>query len=129
VTSTRGPAPDAQAAQETRARAACTCHRQAQELRGGEPGSGAQCRTSPTQGAEQPGGKLAPADTGAREGDVSLQISASRATFASVHDQIANLFMNCRYHTDAGQKRTLRTQAFEAWESVTGAPLLERLAA
>jgi putative transposase len=49
--------------------------------------------------------------------------------FASVHDQVANLFMHCRYHTDARQKRALRTQAFEAWESVTGAPMLERLAA
>lgn len=37
--------------------------------------------------------------------------------------------MRCRYHTDAKQKRALRTQAFEAWESVTGAPMLERLAA
>ena len=49
--------------------------------------------------------------------------------FASVHDQVANLFMPCRYHTDARQKRALRTQAFEAWESVTGAPVPERLAA
>ncbi|MFM0258439.1 IS6 family transposase [Paraburkholderia sediminicola] len=49
--------------------------------------------------------------------------------FASVHDQVANLFMHCRYHTDARQKRALRTQAFEAWESVTGAPMPERLAA
>jgi putative transposase len=43
--------------------------------------------------------------------------------FASVHDQVANLFMHCRYHTDARQKRALRTQAFEAWESVTCAVL------
>jgi putative transposase len=49
--------------------------------------------------------------------------------FASVHDQIANLFKDCRYYTDAKQKRALRTQAFEAWESVTGAPMVERLAA
>jgi putative transposase len=49
--------------------------------------------------------------------------------FASVHHQVANLFMHCRYHTDAGQRRTLRTEAFEAWESVTCAPKLERLAA
>jgi hypothetical protein len=39
------------------------------------------------------------------------------------------LFMHCRYHTDAKQKRALRTQAFETWESVTCAPMLERLAA
>ncbi|MFL9936039.1 IS6 family transposase [Paraburkholderia sp. RL18-103-BIB-C] len=29
--------------------------------------------------------------------------------FASVHDQIANLFKDCRYYTDAKQKRALRT--------------------
>jgi len=29
--------------------------------------------------------------------------------FASVHDQAANLFMHCRYHTDAQQTRALRT--------------------
>jgi putative transposase len=34
--------------------------------------------------------------------------------FASVHDQVANRFMHCRYHTDARQKWALRTQAFEA---------------
>src|SRR6202051_789873 len=49
--------------------------------------------------------------------------------FASIHDQVGNLFMHCRYHTDAKQKRALRAEAFEAWESVTGAQMLERLAA
>jgi putative transposase len=49
--------------------------------------------------------------------------------FASVHDQVADLFMRCRYHTDAKQKRALRTQAFAAWESVACVPMLERLAA
>jgi putative transposase len=49
--------------------------------------------------------------------------------FASVHDQVANLFSHCRYHTDAKQKRALRIQAFEAWKSLTGAPMAERLAA
>ena len=49
--------------------------------------------------------------------------------FSSVHDQAANLFMHCRYHTDAKQRRALRTEAFEAWESVTGTAMLERLAA
>ncbi|MGF6999310.1 putative transposase [Paraburkholderia sp. GAS32] len=29
--------------------------------------------------------------------------------FASMHDQVANLFMRCRFHTDAKQKRALRT--------------------
>ncbi|MBC8752199.1 MULTISPECIES: IS6 family transposase [Paraburkholderia] len=49
--------------------------------------------------------------------------------FASVHDQVANLFSHCRYHTDATPKRALRIQAFEAWETVTGAPMVERLSA
>ena len=48
--------------------------------------------------------------------------------FASVHDQVGNLFLHCRYHTDAEQKRALRAEVFEAWESVTGAPMLGRLA-
>ena len=48
--------------------------------------------------------------------------------FASVHDQVGNLFLHCRYHTDAEQKRALRAEVFEAWESVTGAPMLARLA-
>lgn len=41
--------------------------------------------------------------------------------FASVRDRVTNLFMHCPYHTDAGQKRTLRTRAFEPWESVAHA--------
>jgi putative transposase len=49
--------------------------------------------------------------------------------FASVHDQVAIVFMHCRYHTDGKQKRALRTQAFEAWANMTCAPILERLAA
>ena len=49
--------------------------------------------------------------------------------FASIHDQVGNLFMHCRYHTNAQQKRALRTQAFETWESVTGTAMLVRLAA
>jgi putative transposase len=47
--------------------------------------------------------------------------------FASVHDQVANLFMPCRYHTDAKEKRAVSTQAFEAWKSVTGAPMPDRV--
>jgi putative transposase len=35
--------------------------------------------------------------------------------FLSVHDQVANQFMHCRYNRDAKQKRALRTQAFAAW--------------
>jgi putative transposase len=45
-----------------------------------------------------------------------------------VHDQVADLFMRCRYHTDAKQKRALRTHAFATWESVACVPMLERLA-
>jgi putative transposase len=48
--------------------------------------------------------------------------------FASVHDQVGNLFLHCRYHTDATQKRALRAEAFEAREGVTGAPMPGRLA-
>ena len=31
--------------------------------------------------------------------------------FASIHDQLGNLFMHCRYHANARRKRALRTQA------------------
>jgi putative transposase len=48
--------------------------------------------------------------------------------FASVHDQVGNLFLHCRYHTDAKQKRALRAEGFDALESVTGALMLGRLA-
>jgi putative transposase len=48
--------------------------------------------------------------------------------FASIHDQVGNLFMHCRYHTNAQQKRGLRTQAFETWETVMGTATFERLA-
>jgi putative transposase len=49
--------------------------------------------------------------------------------FTSVHDQVANLFMHCRYNTNTQEKRSARTQAFEAWEGVTGRSMLNRLAA
>jgi len=49
--------------------------------------------------------------------------------FTSVHDQVANLFMHCRYNTNAQEKRAERTQAFAAWEAVTGHSMLDRLAA
>ncbi|MFM0150264.1 IS6 family transposase [Paraburkholderia sp. RL18-085-BIA-A] len=49
--------------------------------------------------------------------------------FTSVHDQVANLFMHCRFNTNAQEKRAERTQAFEAWEAVTGHSMLDRLAA
>jgi putative transposase len=49
--------------------------------------------------------------------------------FTSVHDQVANLFMHCRYNANAQEKRQARTHAFEAWEAVTGNPMLDRLAA
>ncbi|WP_435382732.1 IS6 family transposase [Crenobacter oryzisoli] len=44
--------------------------------------------------------------------------------FASVHDQVANLFMCCRYHSNAQQKRSVRAQAFQAWERVTCVPMM-----
>jgi putative transposase len=40
-----------------------------------------------------------------------------------------NLFMYCRYNTNAQQKREARDQAFEAWDRVTCVPMLGRLAA
>ena len=43
--------------------------------------------------------------------------------FLSVHDQVANQFMRCRYNRDAKQKRELRTQAFAAWNEVTCAQM------
>ena len=43
--------------------------------------------------------------------------------FASVHDQVGNLFMYCRYNTNAQQKREARDQAFETWERVTCVPM------
>ena len=49
--------------------------------------------------------------------------------FTSVHDQVANLFMRCRYNANAQEKRQARTQAFEAWEAVSGNSLLDRRAA
>ena len=49
--------------------------------------------------------------------------------FASVHDHVGNLFMYCRYNTNAQQKREARDQAFEAWGRVTCVPMLGRLAA
>ncbi len=66
--------------------------------------------------------------TRARE-KVMRRIKSARhpQRFASVHDRMINLFMHCRYHTDAKQKRALRTQTFEAWESATDAAILERL--
>ncbi|VVE85961.1 IS6 family transposase [Pandoraea sputorum] len=36
--------------------------------------------------------------------------------FTSVHGQVSNLFMGCRYHRNAEHKRAVRTQAFAAWE-------------
>jgi putative transposase len=49
--------------------------------------------------------------------------------FASAHDQVANLFMHCRYNANAQEKRKARKQAFEAWETATGNPMLDRLSA
>ncbi|MFM0069343.1 IS6 family transposase [Paraburkholderia aspalathi] len=46
--------------------------------------------------------------------------------FTSVQDQLANLFMHCRCNTNVQEKRAERTQAFEAWEAMTGHSLLDR---
>jgi putative transposase len=40
--------------------------------------------------------------------------------FTSVHDQVANLFIHCRHNANAQDKRQARTQAFDAWDTVTG---------
>jgi putative transposase len=42
---------------------------------------------------------------------------------------VGNLFMYCRYNTNAQQKREARDRAFEAWERVTCVSMLRRLAA
>jgi putative transposase len=49
--------------------------------------------------------------------------------FTSIHDQVANLFMQCRYNTNAQGKRSTRTHAFEGWEAVTGNSMRDRLCA
>jgi len=49
--------------------------------------------------------------------------------FTSVLDQVANLFMHCCYNTNAQEKRSARTLAFEAWDAVTGHSMRDRLAA
>jgi putative transposase len=46
--------------------------------------------------------------------------------FLSVHDQVANQFMHCRYNRVAKQKRSLRTQAFAAWTEVSCAKMTPR---
>jgi putative transposase len=47
----------------------------------------------------------------------------------SVHDQVANLFIHCRYNANAQGKRRAGERAFEAWDTVTGNPMLDRLVA
>lgn len=42
----------------------------------------------------------------------------------SVHDQVANQFMQCRYNCDTKQKRELRVQDFAAWNDVTCAQMM-----
>lgn len=44
--------------------------------------------------------------------------------FLSVHDQVANQFMRCRYNHDAKQKWELRAKAFAAWNAVTCAKMV-----
>ena len=49
--------------------------------------------------------------------------------FTPAHDQVANLFIHCRYNANAQEKQAERTQAFEAWQVATGHSMLDRLAA
>jgi hypothetical protein len=65
-------------------------------------------------------------DPGAREADAPLQVGASPASFRFGPRSGRQSVHALPLHTDAKQKRTPRTQAFETWESVTGAPMLER---
>jgi putative transposase len=44
-------------------------------------------------------------------------------------EQMSNLFMHGRYNTNAQHKHEARTQAFDAWERASCAPMLGRLAA
>ncbi|WP_301781026.1 hypothetical protein [Caballeronia sp. SEWSISQ10-4 2] len=37
--------------------------------------------------------------------------------------------VHCRYNKNAQEKRSARTQAFEAWDAVTGHSMRDRLAA
>ena len=41
--------------------------------------------------------------------------------FVAAHDPVSNLFMHCRYHTNASTKRACRSQAFAAWEAASDA--------
>jgi putative transposase len=43
--------------------------------------------------------------------------------FVSIHDPIANLFYLRRGHVTASQYRAARSQAFEDWAEIAGAPL------
>lgn len=44
--------------------------------------------------------------------------------FLSVHNQVANQFMHCRYNRDAKAKRTFRSQALVAWNVATCATMM-----
>ena len=48
--------------------------------------------------------------------------------FSSTHDQVANLFMQCRHAQKAQAKREARVQAFAAWERASCAPMMAFLA-
>ncbi len=56
---------------------------------------------------------------GSRGGDALLQLTRHLQCFASVHDQVANLFMHCRYHADLKKNQMLCTHAFAASGNVT----------
>lgn len=123
----RGQAPDAQAAQEAWPCAACVDHEKAKSYAAANRGLGLKGEHRQHKGLNNRA-ENSHRPTRVRE-EVIRRFKSSRHVqrFASVHDQVANLFMHCRYHTDAKEKRALRTQTFEAWESVTCAPMLDRV--
>src|SRR3712207_1115020 len=78
-------APAAQAAQAPVPGAPRHGHRQARQLWRGEEGADAWHRASPTQGSQQPGGKLAPADAPTRAADEALQIASAGTEIGRAH--------------------------------------------
>ena len=71
-------------------------------------------RAPATQGLEQSGGELTPANKATRTTDEALQVGPQAQRFLSAHDPIANLFHLRRDHVTASQYRAARSQTFEA---------------
>ena len=72
---------------------------------------------SPAHGAEQSCRDLASVHAGTRESHATIQIPAA----AAAHDPVANLFLQCRCHTNANFKRTCRSPAFAARKTASDA--------